>query len=177
MSDVNRALSEALDALRRDILAEVRVMLPATVDSYDHTQQRASVVPLLRRRLADGGGESLPVIPGVPVVFPRAGGASLTMPVNRGDGVMLVFCDRSMDRWKDRGGEVTPDDARKHALADAVALPGLYPFTDDSPQDNNVDTLLRYAGSSIRLRGNGDIEIRADGDVIVSGGLFQWEST
>lgn len=165
MRSLSQPLLRALDRLS----SELRVSLPARVESYDHTTQRASVKPVLRRSYRDGEVDDMPVIPDVPVVFPRSGGASLTMPVQRGDGVLLVFEDRSIDKWLAEGGDVTPDDPRKHDLSDAVAVPGLYSFADASPAENNEDTLLQYAGSAIRLKGNGDIEIAAGGDVRISG--------
>ena len=164
-----RSLSEPLLRAIDQALTDIRVCLPARIESYDHTTQRAEVTPLLRRAYADGNVESMPVIAGVPVVWPRSGGASLTMPVKRGDGVMLVFADRSLDRWLVQGGEVTPDDRRKHDLSDAIAIPGLYSFADPSPQDNNDDVLLQYAGSSLRMKADGDIEITAGKNVQITG--------
>lgn len=157
-------LSRAID----QALTDIRVCLPARVESYDHTTQRAEVTPLLRRRYADGVVEPMPVIAGVPVVWPRSGGASLTMPIKRGDGVMLIFSDRSLDSWLVQGGEVTPDDRRKHHLSDAIAIPGLYSFADPSPQDNNEDVLLQYAGSSVRLAGTGDVTVISAGNKIIN---------
>ena len=164
-----RSLSEPLLRAVDQALTDIRVCLPARIESYDHTTQRAEVTPLLRRAYVDGETDSMPVIAGVPVVWPRSGGASLTMPVRRGDGVMLVFSDRSLDRWLVQGGEVTPDDRRKHDLSDAIAIPGLYSFADQSPQDNNDDVLLQYAGSSLRMKADGDIEITAGKNVQITG--------
>jgi hypothetical protein len=164
-----RSLSEALNRALIRAHSEIHVCLPGVVERYDHTQQRADVVPLIRSRYADGQVTEPQVIVSVPVVFPRAGGASLTMPVKRGDGVMLHFTDASLDEWLGQGGTVTPDDRRRHDLSDCIAVPGLYSFADTSPQDNNEDTLLQYAGSSIRLMANGDIEIKAGKDVRITG--------
>ena len=154
-----RHLTEALRTLKSDIFSEMRVMLPGTVERYDHTTQKASVLPSLRREYRDGEVQDMPVIEDVPVVWPRTGSASLTMPMRRGDGVMLVMSDRSLDRWKQRGGLVTPRDTRKHALPDCVAVPGLYSFADPSPQDNNDDTVLRQGAMEVRLDNRGRIQI------------------
>ena len=42
-----------------------------------------------------------------------------------GDTVLLVFSERSIDKWAQQGGEVDPLDSRLHHLSDPVALPGL----------------------------------------------------
>ena len=163
-----RNLSEPLRAAVESVMSELHVCLPGRIERYDHIEQRAEVKPLLRRSYRDGDESDMPVIADVPVIWPRAGGASLTMPVKQGDGVLLVFADRSIDRWLVQGGEVTPDDRRKHDLSDCVAIPGLYSFVDESPQDNNEDVLLQYEGSSVRLTGDGNIETETDGDHSVS---------
>lgn len=165
-----RKMSELLAAaLRKDRLG-LCVAMPAQVLAYDHTNQRASVQPMLRKI----DGESRPIIPNVPVIFPRAGGASLTMPVNVGDAVLLVFLDRSIDDWLARGGEVSLTDVRAHNYNDAVALPGLMPFTGNGPP-NNDDVLIEYAGARIIMKANGSVEIIApttiQGNVNIQGSL------
>jgi len=115
----------------------------------------------------------MPVVPDVPVVWPRSGGAQMTMPVRRGDTVLLVFTDRSIDRWLAQGGNVTPDDRRQHDLSDAVAVPGLVPFADFGgvePSENNDDVLVRYDGSQVRLKPNGAVEVETANTVEVSTG-------
>ena len=167
-----RNLSEPLRAAVESVMSELHVCLPGRVERYDHAEQRAEVKPLLRRNYRDGEESDMPVIADVPVIWPRAGGASLTMPVQAGDGVLLVFADRSIDRWLAQGGEVTPNDRRKHDLSDCVAIPGLVPFAsfgDVEPPENNDDTVLQYAGSSLRMKADGDIEITAGKNVQITG--------
>lgn len=80
--------------------------------------------------------ESIPVIPSVPLSLPPFyappisdgnlffGGS--TLPATTG---MLVWCDRSIDRWLSGGGqEVDPELDHDHALVDAWFMPGLYPY-------------------------------------------------
>lgn len=163
-----RSLTEALARAVERAMTELSVCLPGRVERYDHTQQRADVVPLLRKRYADGQIGEPQVITNVPVVFPRSGGASLTFPVRPGDGVMLHFADRSIDDWLSEGGTVTPTDSRKHDISDCIAVPGLYAFDGESPQDNNDDVLLKYADSEVRLKGDGDVEVNTEGSIVVN---------
>ena len=165
-----RSLTEALGRVVSRVQSELHVCVPGRVERYDHTQQRADVVPLLRSRYADGQVTEPQVITNVPVVFPRAGGASLTMPVNKGDGVMLHFTDASIDEWLSSGGTVTPDDRRRHDLSDCIAIPGLYSFADTTPQDNNTDVRLQYDGSEVRLKPGGNLDLNADADINITAG-------
>lgn len=166
-----RSLSEPLRRAIRQASTQMYVALPARIERYDHAEQRADVLPLLRRAYADGEVQDMPVVADVPVIWPRSGGAQMTMPVKRGDTVLLVFIDRSIDRWLAEGGTVTPDDRRQHDLSDAVAIPGLVPFADFGdvePSENNDDVLLRYAGSKIRIKESGDVQVECSGNITMT---------
>ena len=150
------------DAIRLAILYQltnIHTALPGAIISYDYTKQKASIQPLLNKVWADGTTTPVPVLENVPVIFPRAGGASLTFPVAEGDTCLLLFMERSIDNWLMTGGQVDPNDPRKFDLSDAVALMGLSPFSQNSLSDNNDDLLLTYNGSSFRIKKNGDVVI------------------
>lgn len=150
------------DAVRQAILYQlgnVHTALPAAVVSYDYQRQKGSFQPLLNKVWADGTITAMPVLENVPVIFPRAGGASLTFPVNADDTALLIFIERSMDLWLTQGGQVNPDDPRKFDLSDGVAIMGLFPFSETSDATNSDDVLLTYAGSSIRIKKSGAIVI------------------
>jgi hypothetical protein len=156
---------ETINAAIKQFQAELNTCLPARIENYNHAAQSASVQPLLDRRLLTSDGsepEALPIIPSVPVVWPRSGGASLTFPVRTGDTCLLVFSQRSLDRWKAEGGQVTPDDGRKHALADAVAIMGVQALEGgDYPADNDNVRLL-YNGCQLVLNGDDKLAMGND---------------
>jgi hypothetical protein len=123
------SISEAINALIERIGQDLNVSLPGTIEDYDHENQLASVKPSLKRPLRSEDGEdveaeSLPVIPNVPVVQPSGGGYFVHFPLKKGDPVTLIISDRSLDRWKERGGEVDPGFTHTHELTDALAFPG-----------------------------------------------------
>lgn len=154
-------LSDLLSQAFRNRQAEMRVAMPAKVTSYDFRAQKAVVQPLINRRYADGRIEPYPVINNVPVIFPRCGGASFTFPVKVGDTVLLVFSDRSIESWSESGGQVNPDDNRMHNINDAIAIPGLIPFSTKSMAKNNDDVLLTYAGAEIEIKKDGKINMKS----------------
>lgn len=179
-----RTLSEALAAVREELLAELRVSMPGEIVQYDHTQQLAQVKPLLSRRYRDGEVQELPLVNDVPVVWPRSGGAAITLPVNPGDSCLLVFADRSLDRWLSTGGTVAPGDGRKHHLSDAVAIMGLVPFAFEGAAPDNTHLRVTYAGSTISIAQDGSVDVESgnvatvkapsivlDGDVSVTGSV------
>ncbi len=157
-------------AVRQAVLYQIgniHTALPAAIVAYDFTKQKASVQPLLNKVWADGTSTPMPVIQNVPVIFPRAGGASLSFPVLEGDTCLLLFIERSTDLWKTVGGQVNPDDNRKYDLTDAVAIMGLFPFSDNSLAPNNTDVTLSYEGSNIIINEDGDILIETSNKVAI----------
>jgi len=132
--------------------SELHVCLPATVESYDPANQTIDVVPSVG---ADQG-----VISQVPLMFPAAGGHALTLPVARGDRVLLVFSDASLDEWW-TGRATTPADARSHARTDCFALlggrPGSAPLANVDPSravfgaSDSTSPRIAVSGSDIHL--------------------------
>ena len=158
------------DAMRQAVLFQlydVHTALPGQIVSYDYTTQKAVIQPCLKKSYLDGTTQEMPILNNVPVIFPRAGEASLTFPVVPGDTCLLLFIERSTDLWKSVGGIVAPNDPRKFDLSDAVAIMGLMPFTENSLSDNNEDVLLTYKGSNIRIKASGDIQIEAASKVAI----------
>jgi hypothetical protein len=123
-------LAQVLDAALTRRQGELHTALPGRVESYDAEKQVADVQPLVQAlALAEDGTRSavsLPVLPAVPVVFPGGGGYRATYPLAKGDTVLLVFAEASLDAWQPRGGVVAPPDTRRHHLADCVAIAGLH---------------------------------------------------
>lgn len=154
-------MTELLDAAMLSKMADMHTCFPARIESYDYTKQRASIKPLLNRKLKDGRIEELPVLSNVPVWMPRSGGASITLPVSAGDTCFVACTERSIDEWLQRGGVQTPSDPRKHSLFDAVAFVGLMPFSVGTAAENATDVLIKYSGSNVRLKPGGAVEIEA----------------
>lgn len=166
MSDTQTpTLDTILNRAARRHLKNLRVALPARVESYDAATQKVSVQPLILDGYTDDGErvtERLPVIPGVPVVFPGAGGFRITFPLAVGDTVLVVFTSSSIDRWLAVGGEVDPGDDRRHDINDAVAIPGLRDFAHALTGVSTTAMQLTASGGDATIEID-DTEIRAGG--------------
>jgi hypothetical protein len=88
--------------------------------------------------------------------------------VRRGDTCLLVFSQRSLDRWKSQGGRVTPDDGRKHALSDAIAIMGVQAFTGGDYPPDNTNVRLSYGEAQVRLGSDGRAAITGGGESLKS---------
>lgn len=119
-----------LSAIRSQML-DLYTFMPATVLDYDALLQTCTVQPAFKATYIDPPKtESLPKIQDVPVVFNRSSSRGAQFPLSKGDGVGLLFSQRSLDDWFSKSNSV--DDvlltsARTHDITDAVAIPGLFP--------------------------------------------------
>lgn len=163
-------LEEVLRAAVHQGLMDVHTALPGRVERYDPDKQKADVKPLLMRTVIHDDGtelsEALPVIPDVPVMFPRGGGFFISFPVEQGDFVLLVFCERSIDKYlAGYGTDTDPVDLRMHDLSDAVAIPAFYPFAKAISDASGTDLVLGQdnAGAQIAIKTGGKVEISYDG--------------
>lgn len=146
---------EALEAMGKNM----RVSVPAEVIRYDHQKQLVDVRPYFKRRTNDDQVVDPPVIYNVPVAFPRAGESFISMPIKTGHSVLLVFADRSMEKWLSSGSAGEPEDTRAHHLSDAVAIPGCYPFSNAAPVHNPEDVIIKNKDIEFRIKPSGKVQI------------------
>ena len=82
----------------------------------------------------DGSVEELPILVDIPLVFPRGANAGISWKVQKGDGVLVVFSKFNIDQWLQGNGDAPEqDDNRQFQLSDAIAIPGLFPFSNTPP--------------------------------------------
>lgn len=169
-------LAQLLKRASSEALRSVNTCMPGRIISYDSGSGMASVQPLLSRRQPGGLEEDMPVINGVPVIFPRAGGGSLTFPVSKGDGVLLVFSQRSIEEYKESRDKVIPVDPRAFDLSDAVAIIGLAPGSggaSDAVEMSYKGSTVRIDGGGVTIIGNLVVEgnVTLEGDLLVEGDI------
>jgi hypothetical protein len=125
----SNSLPEILRLSVLRLLMELHTSMPGVVLSYNAAKQEADVRPQLKLLQSLPTRQKklweLPVLPDVPVCWPGGGGLGLHAPLAAGDTVLLIFCERSIDRWRASSGTdpVDPGDHRLHPLGGAVALP------------------------------------------------------
>jgi hypothetical protein len=151
-----RAMDEAIERK----LADVHTCLPGKVLKVNLALGMVDVQPLLKKKYLDETVVDIPPITNVPLATYRAGKAFISLPVKKGDSVLLFFSERSLDRWLAKGGSVDPADPRKFDLSDAIAYPGLYPFTDPPLGVSTDNIVIRNNLASIELQPNGKIKFQ-----------------
>lgn len=166
-------LADLFAAAAAQLARTLRVAGPAEVLSYDKDKQRATVHPLIKDGYYDENGvrqTSRPQpITNVPVVFmSTASGFRLTVPIEPGDTVLVIYADRSLDQWAQRGGAVDPLDDRAHRPDDAIAIPSLRDFAhaidevSDNPSIGFPDALVEFTETQIQAGGTSALALQSD---------------
>ncbi|WP_291348073.1 MULTISPECIES: Gp138 family membrane-puncturing spike protein [unclassified Acinetobacter] len=161
---VNERSPDLLGIIKDAVTAEVLSLwtsLPCEVVSYDSDAVTVEVKPLIRvpARTPDGGIEMLeiPILQDVPVMFPCAGGFTITHPINVGDECLVSFSSRNIDLWWQSGGVQNPFDTRHHDLSDGFA------FFRPQSQANKISNI---STDSLEIRSDDNatkIQITKDG--------------
>lgn len=124
LNDEQEALRMAMDGR----LSTLWTALPGIVQKVDYTKRTCEVQPAIQGRVNNPDGTTqfvnLPVLVDVPIVFPSAGGFTLSLPLKANDEVLVVFASRCIDSWWQSGGVGQPMELRLHDLSDGFAIPG-----------------------------------------------------
>lgn len=152
---------------------DIHTCLPGQIVSYDYKNQSAQVKPLIKKTYYNGQTISLPVIVNVPVAFPSGGGATINFPMSPSDKVILVFSERSLERWLANGEDSEQGAPRRFDLSDAFAIPGINSLNFSS-KGNGKDFIIEFKNSSITIKENGEIELKTQNGIfsITADGKF-----
>lgn len=108
-----------------------RTITPGVITAFDATKQTATVQPVIRtsEQIDEEFINTLPApVANAPIMYPSGGGFAITWPLSKGDRVVLVVCDRSIEEWSAEGNsDITPQDPRQNDLTDALVYPGTRP--------------------------------------------------
>lgn len=141
--------NSALDSFGASLAFQTHVSLPCVVQRFDPYKQVVDVQPLIREKLLNPENvisyEQYPLLVNVPVVYPRAGGFSITFPISAGDECLVVFSDLAIDNWWLNGNVQNPVEQRRHDLSDGIAIFGLKNQTKIN--GNEIGTKLKISDS------------------------------
>lgn len=172
--ELSATAEDAATVGARALLLDTHTCLPGIIVSFNAATQTAQVQPAIRTIFMDTGAVDLPVLVDVPVQFPRGGGFVLTFPVAKGDECLLVFSERAIDFWWERGGIQLPSEYRLHDLSDAFAIMGVSSrpkmvtnFNTTATELRSLDgnTVVRLDGPNVVLN-NGSAGVARVGDAL-----------
>jgi hypothetical protein len=151
-------LMQALQTLIESETSQMNTAVDAVIERYD--AGIASVRPLPKQKFIDGTTLDYPVIPNVPVVWPRFAGdsAGVKGPVKTGDKCLLIFCQQAVDG---------SDDERRFSLNDAYCIVGAFGKTIGRGAEND-QMQLYYGDAYIALTEEGKLLINAPAGVEIT---------
>lgn len=157
----NVSFPEAIKTAIESFLEDVNICLPGRITEVnDFKRRKVSVVSDLKRVFNDGDTLDPPIITNVTLQYSGSDDAILKFPIKVGQKVLLIFSQRSLDNWLQKGALTTPGSNRMFDLSDCFAIPCLQTFeSDHSLIENNEDTELIYNGKKIKLIKNGALQI------------------
>lgn len=112
-------------------------------------------------------GVNRPVLGDVPVQQFGSGKVWLTVAPQVDAYGSMHTCDRSVERWKEEGGIITPNSTRKFCADDGIFSPGVVPLADDA-DNGKFPTAIEIDRISMRTRtGDTQVSVVSDESVVV----------
>lgn len=159
--------SEVISSAIESRVATIWTALPGIVTEVFFETQTLTVQPTIKGVIRDRDGNlsnvDMPLLLDVIIMWPRAGGFAITLPVSAGDEVLVIFASRCIDSWWQSGEISVPVEFRMHDLSDGFALlaPTSQPKKLDSVQTDGVElrnesrsTYIKLTDGTIYIKGN-----------------------
>lgn len=177
------SLVDVIKGNLNDLTANMFTCIPCVIIRvYESLNtQMVDVQPVINKKGKNGSDTQSPPILAVPVVFPSSKTSAFTFPINVGDTVMCVFSQRGLDSFKSGNGTFSsPTDYRKFDKRDAIAVPGLFPFSEainnpskhTLPHSTQDAVMVHNIGTGneveVRLKKDGKVQITSPVEVIVN---------
>lgn len=152
-------LAELMRRAQDSRVADIMTGIPAQVKEYfPGKDPTADLIIVTKRALPTDDEttvyESIPVLPNVPILFPRGGGGTyaITWPLHPGDHVWVMISVYAFSQWRNSGQVSEPGDLRLHSLGNCYAVPGASPKSEDMSQSSIVAMVIE--APEIRLGKN-----------------------
>jgi hypothetical protein len=175
--ELGTTLTQLLEVHSAAHQATIWTALPAILQTFDRNKMTAEVQPAVQARVTNPDGSivwvKLPKLVDCPVMFPSAGGFTLTFPVDPGDECLVVLASRCIDGWWQSGGVQIPPDLRMHDLSDGFVLLGgrsqprvLSPTSSTNAVELRADNRTSY----VAVDRTGKVTVAAQNEVAVTAG-------
>ena len=156
----------------------LRVAMPAIIQEFDPVTQTVTVIIAVSEYIRQLDGTIKPVeikpLSKIPIVIPRAGGFSVTLPIKPGDECLVVFADTRIDYWWQWGADTGPNISRepmsyrRHDLNDGFAILGTWSQPNMIPGYSPISMQVRSDdGLTIIDIGETGVTVTAAGSVSV----------
>jgi hypothetical protein len=151
---------EQFRAILGQFACGLRVACPGIVQSFDPVKQTVVVKLAITENVRVKNAPTPMAIPPLldcPIVIPRAGGFSLTLPVQAGDECLVIFADANIGGWYQSGGVQGQVTKRRHSLSDGIAILGCWSQPNVIPNYSTTSAQLRNAAGTTMVEVQGSV--------------------
>lgn len=165
----NPELRDLLDLFRKEIFLGLCCHHIGTIDSFDETQQTASVTINYKKTYFQFDQDSgvyapvlvdYPVLAQCPVICLGGGDAALTFPIKKGDECLILFNDRDLDNWFSGSSSSSNATGRLHAFSDGLILVGVRSTPNVLTSYDTTRAVLRNGDDGSTMVGVGPSKIK-----------------
>ena len=166
---ISKDLPSTLDSFVNGALADLNCVKIGIVDEY-YPEERTAKVLLSNKRCTGFTGTGVQLTREYPPIYPRVMfigtvDNGIDYKVQKGDEVLVFFCDRELESWWLTGEVSQLNSLRTHHLSDCVAIAGLRSQPLTTKTDSNLN--IKSNGMGINIEGN-SITINADSEVKIN---------
>mgnify|MGYP000901078340 CR=1 FL=1 len=155
---MNRSI-DFFKTIGKQMMKDLNVMMIAQIQSYNPSNNTATVVPL---HTEPNTNEVYNPIPNIPIGFFSIGGYSIKVQPKNGDIILLIFCDYDMDNISIDGQTKDAKTTRTHSLQDAIVLPLSINFLNNTFSATQ-DLIIQKDGTSAYAK------LTQDGNWVLNG--------
>lgn len=160
-ADVARAVAQSA-------VSNVWTAMPAIVQSVDFARQIITAQPAIQGVQTDKDGSThnvnMPLLVDVPICYPKCAGFAITLPLQAGDEVLIIFASRCIDAWWQSGGTANaPLENRMCDLSDGFAIlaPTSQPRRLQNVSATNIQMRSADGAVFIEIDPAGRVQIKA----------------
>lgn len=119
--------TQLYDSIIKKVNFNLRCCIPGIIQSYNKATNTAEIQPAIREEIVNEDNSvsyvNLPLLINVPILFPMCLNGGVTLPLQQGDEVLVLFSDLSYDNFWVHGNIQNPIEVRRHDLSDGLAIP------------------------------------------------------
>jgi len=125
-------LRDLLDAHKKDIFLSMNCHAIGIIEEFDAAKQTVKARIAYKKTFYEKQGKNYkevlvdyPFLIDCPAIVLSGGDFSVKMPIKQGDECLVLFNDRSIDKWFESGNVVQLDSNRLHSFSDGIVLVGV----------------------------------------------------
>lgn len=155
---------DAINAWFNIKLSTLNLIVPGIIDSFDHENVTAKVIPSFQEKDATGTYKDRRPIAGVPVLMIGGKNGRIFTHPSKDDPCLILWSRDALDQWKNNPQKTTPRlPGKSFRLSDAVCICGFMLINEESPANTGItftagNSRLEIQNETINLTGQ-NIEI------------------